>query len=108
MGRGNDLTRHRSGGQRNIKAFLPLKVGNGDGLTSQDYSDILEYTKKHGGDLENYDVVKAVYSDGDPEKDNWIKGYVDVGVNWVLECLDPWGGDIDVLFEMVKRGSPQF
>ena len=90
------------------QGVFPLKVGFEERLTSVEYSDILEYIEKHGGDLENYDVVKAVYSDGDPETDSWIKGYVDVGVNGVLECLDPWRGDIDVVFEMVKRGPRRF
>lgn len=90
------------------QGVFPLKVGFKERLTSVEYSDIIRYIEKHRRDLENYDVVKAVYSDGDPEKDSWIKGYVDAGANWILECLDPGRGDIDTLFEMVKRGPPQF
>lgn len=73
----------------------------------QEYKDILDYIESHCGDLDNYDIVMAVYSEGDKEKDSWIKGYVDVGMNWVLECLDPWRGGVNVLFDMVERGPPK-
>ena len=89
------------------QGVFPLKLGWDDRLTVQEYRDILGYIERHGGNLEDYDVVMAVFK-GDPEEDSWIKGYMDVGVNWIVECLDPWRGNIDVLFEIVKRGPPRF
>ena len=90
------------------QGVYPMRVGFEKLLTAEEYGDILGYIKKHRGDLENYDVVKGVYSDTDPEKNGWIKGYVDVGANWILECVDPWRGSLDDLFEIVKRGPPKF
>ena len=92
------------------QGVFPLKArarGFEESLIEGDYVDILDYIGQNGGDLENYDVVKSVYSDSDSEKNSWIQGYVDVGVNWVLECLDPWRGSVESLFEVVERGPPQ-
>ena len=89
------------------QGVFPLKVGDGDGLTDQDYSDILEYIEKHGGDLKNYDVVMTVYSEGDPEKDKWMNAYRKAGVNWFIDCLDPGRGSVEELFDRIKRGPPE-
>lgn len=86
------------------QGVFPLKKGDGHGMTPQDYRDILKYIKKHGGDLPDYDVVMTVYSEGDTEKDKWMKGYKDAGVNWFVDCLDPWRAKAEELLDRVKRG----
>lgn len=79
-----------------------------DSLVEEDYVDILNYISRKGGDLENYDVVKSVYSESDSEKNLWMQAYVDVGVNYLLDCLDPWRGNEKSLLEVVERGPPHF
>ena len=79
-----------------------------DSLVENDYQEILEYIQQYNVDLENYDVIKSVYSDSNPEKNRWIKSYVDAGVNYIVDCLDPWRGKVESLFEIVERGPPIF
>lgn len=89
------------------QGVFPLKRDSYDGLTPEEHMATLEYIKKHGGNLDDYDVVRSVYSQGDPEKDKWMKKYEEAGVNWFLDCLDPWRGKDENLFERVKRGPPE-
>ncbi len=89
------------------QGVFPLKAGDGYGMTPQDYKDILNYIEKHGGDLTNYDVVMTVYSEGDPEKDRWMEKFREEGVNWFVDCLDPWRGNTKYLLDRVKKGPPK-
>jgi alkanesulfonate monooxygenase SsuD/methylene tetrahydromethanopterin reductase-like flavin-dependent oxidoreductase (luciferase family) len=89
------------------QGVFPLKRDSYDGLTPEEHVAVLEYIKKHGGNLADYDVVRSVYSQGDPEKDKWMKPYKEAGVNWFLDCLDPWRGKDENLFDRVKRGPPE-
>lgn len=86
------------------QGVFPLKAGDGYGMTPQDYKEILSYIEKHGGDLTNYDVVMTVYSQGDQEKDKWMSGFNEAGVNWFVDCLDPWRGDAEYLINRIKKG----
>lgn len=89
------------------QGVFPLKVGEGEGLTPQDYSDILEYIEKQSGELNDYDVIMTVYSEGDPQKDKWMNTYREAGVNWFVDCLDPWRGSLENLLDRVRRGPPK-
>ena len=88
------------------QGVFPLKLNSDDGLTPEEHISILAYIVKHGGNLDNYDVVRSIYSQGDTEKDKWIE-YEEAGVNYFLDCLDPWRGNVEYLFDRVRRGPPE-
>lgn len=89
------------------EGVFPLKAGYQEVLKPAEYTEILKLIRQHRGSLDDYDVVFSMYSEGDPGKDDWLKSYALAGVNWFVECLDPWRGGLDELSAIVERGPPQ-
>ena len=50
------------------EGVFPFKVGFEELLTPMEYTELLEYIRKHRGNLVGYDVVKGIYSKGEPTK----------------------------------------
>jgi len=80
---------------------FPLGItGN---MELDDYSNAVNYVKKHRGSMKDFDVVIIGISTGDPEKDSWIDESKACGVTWYVEVM--MGDDFDKFFERIVRGS---
>ena len=86
---------------------FPLRKGFEGPLKPQDYVDILSFVEGHRGNLDNFDVAFSGYSTGEWSLRDVLPEYFEAGVNWWLECLDPWRGEPDELEKIVRMGPPR-
>ena len=77
-------------------------------LSADEIRGMMAYIRKQNPHLsDDFELVLALYSFDEPEKNEYIKAYVEEGLSWYLEMLHPWRGDLDELKHIVKRGPPQ-
>jgi alkanesulfonate monooxygenase SsuD/methylene tetrahydromethanopterin reductase-like flavin-dependent oxidoreductase (luciferase family) len=77
-------------------------------LSADEVRELMAYVRKQNLQLsDDFELILALYSFDEPEKNEYLKAYVEAGLSWYLEMLHPWRGDLDELKHIVKRGPPQ-
>jgi len=90
-----------------LDGVIQLSVDYTNPLTPDDYSNMIEYLKKHGL-CYPYDVVKISFdSTKSSEKKRSIHDFQGVGVNWWLELVSDWTGSYEKIKEIIMQGPSQ-
>lgn len=89
-----------------FEGVFPLKAGLEEPLAPEDFKEIIHYINEHRTDQGKFDVVFTGYSTGQQKDDEFINYYVEAGITWWFECLDPWRGSLKTFREIVESGPP--
>jgi len=86
---------------------FPLKAGEEESLSPNDYREIIKYIKQYRSSFDSYDIIKSIYSTGIKEEDEWINDYLNIGITWFVEAIWP-GRDssLDNIKKIISRGPP--
>jgi len=86
---------------------FPLKAGEEESLSPNDYREIIKYIKQYRSSLDSYDIIKSIYTTGIKEEDEWINDYLNIGITWFVEAIWP-GRDssLDNIKKIISRGPP--
>ena len=72
-------------------------------MSLEEYSDVVNYVKKHRGSMKNYDVVIMGITTGN-ERPSWIDESESLGCTWYVEIV--MGDDFHRHLERIARGPP--
>ncbi|MDQ3929255.1 MAG: LLM class flavin-dependent oxidoreductase [Chloroflexota bacterium] len=71
-------------------------------------ADMIEYIKSHRTSPEPFEVAYGAKTPGDPAQATTItRPYIDSGITWWLEDLNPWRGTLSEMRERVLQGPPK-
>ncbi len=83
---------------------FPLKAGSVDPLTPDEYREIVAYIKKYRTQKGAFDVVFSTYFNAHKGFKKVLINYSETSVNWFVECLNPWRGDLASFEEIISNG----
>ncbi|MHA1885258.1 MAG: LLM class flavin-dependent oxidoreductase, partial [Promethearchaeota archaeon] len=86
---------------------FPLKAGEEESLSPNDYREIIKYIKQYRSTVDSYDIIKPIYTTGIKKEDEWINDYLNIGITWFVEAIWP-GRDssLDNIKKIISRGPP--
>jgi alkanesulfonate monooxygenase SsuD/methylene tetrahydromethanopterin reductase-like flavin-dependent oxidoreductase (luciferase family) len=88
--------------------IFPLKADSDDGLSPNDYREIMNYVKKYRSSLDSYDVVKPFISTGLEKEDDWSinNNFLNIGITWFVELIYPGRDSLDNIKKVISQGPP--
>jgi hypothetical protein len=91
-----------------FNGVFPLKFSADGNLSSDEYKEIVSYINQLRYTKGLFDFVFSMFTYGDKEKDLWISKYIDVGANWLVDCIYPGGYSKEEIFDRIRKGPPSY
>ncbi len=77
-------------------------------LTPEELWELISYVRAHRTDPAPFDVVLAGRTSGDSSADaSIVAPYVEAGLTWWVEGIDPWQDSANDARERIRRGPPR-
>ncbi|HEY0068825.1 MAG TPA: LLM class flavin-dependent oxidoreductase [Chloroflexia bacterium] len=74
----------------------------------EEVAAMIEYIQSHRTSEGPFEVAYGAKSTGDPAQDASItRPYIEAGITWWLEDLNPWRGTLPQMRERVRKGPPK-
>ena len=89
---------------------LPGQMEDGEFgmLTPEELEELVSYVRAHRIDLAPFDVVLGGRTTGGSSADATIVAfYVDAGLTWWVEGIDPWEDSANDARDRIRRGPPR-